>query len=96
MGLHTTSDKTISPDTDVEIVFILSNKELEAISLEQTDGFDLSNDALLLDVHLLLAKYSDQSLERKSKRKSYWTIEIDIQTPDSLAVKTKASPSYIT
>ena len=45
MGLQTTSDKTISPDTDVEIVFILSNKELEAISLEQTDSFDLSNDA---------------------------------------------------
>jgi hypothetical protein len=43
MGLNTTSDKTISPDMDVEIVFILSSKELEAISLEQTDDFDPSN-----------------------------------------------------
>jgi hypothetical protein len=46
-------------------------KELEAISLEQTDDFDRSNDTWLLDVHFLLAKYSGRSLESKSDRKGF-------------------------
>jgi hypothetical protein len=34
--------------------------------------------------------------KKKSKRKSSWTIDLDIQPPDSLAVETSTSPSYIT
>ena len=94
IGLHTTSDKTNCPNVD--IILILYHKDLEVINFEQTDNFDPSNDTWLLDVHLLLAKYSGQSLEGKSKRKSSWTIDLDIQTPDSLAVETRKSPSYIT
>ena len=63
-------------------------KELEAISLEQTDDFDRHT--------FYLPNTLAEAWKAKATERASWTIDFDIQPPDNLAVEAKTKPSYIT